>query len=154
MSIKDRNKAVPASYLVMQRGDEVLLMRRQGSGYYDGWYSLPAGHVDAGELPIAAAIREAKEEIDIVIRPEDVRFLHTTYRMKSDPTGDRADFFFAAKKWGGEIRICEPDKCDDLQWFPIDALPEKTIPYIRQVLQNIREGVPYAEFGVDTTPQA
>lgn len=151
--MKERNKAVPASYLVMQRGNDVLLMRRQGSGYYDGWYSLPAGHVDAGELPIAAAIREAKEEIDIAIRPDDVSFLHATYRTKSDPTGDRADYFFAAKEWVGEPRICEPDKCDDLRWFPADALPEKTIPYIRQVLQNIQAGLPYAEIGTDTSSQ-
>ena len=151
MGIKERNRAVPATYIVMRRSNAVLLMRRQGSGYYDGWYSLPAGHVDAGELPIAAAIREAKEEIDITIQPKDVSFLHTIYRTKSDPSGDRADYFFAAKTWTGEIKICEPDKCDDLQWFPIDALPEQTIPYIRQVLQNTQAGLPYAEIGTDTS---
>ena len=60
---RDRNKAVPASYLFLQKGDGILLMRRQNSGYYDGWYTVPAGHVEAGELPVDALLREAKEEI-------------------------------------------------------------------------------------------
>jgi len=63
---KDRNKSVPASYLILRRGNEILLMRRKGSGYYDGWYSVPAGHVEAGELPMNALIREIKEELSIV----------------------------------------------------------------------------------------
>ena len=60
-----RNKAVPASYLVLKKDGKILLTRRQGSGYYDGWYGLPAGHVEAGELPTECLIREAKEEIDV-----------------------------------------------------------------------------------------
>src|SRR3989344_1380919 len=99
---KDRNKSVPASYLILRRGNEILLMRRKGSGYYDGWYSVPAGHVEAGELPMNALIREIKEELSIVLDKDDIRLVHTMYRTKHDETGDRVDFFFAATRWAGE----------------------------------------------------
>ena len=121
---KERNKAVPAVYLFLRKGDEILLMRRQGSGYYDGWYSVPAGHVEAGELPLEGLVREIVEELGIVIDPKDIKLVHTMYRTKHDETGDRVDLFFLSTKWSGEIRIMEPDKCDNIEWFPISALPE------------------------------
>lgn len=51
---KERPKAVPAVYLFMRNGNEILLMRRQNTGYFDGWYSVPSGHVEVGELPLQA----------------------------------------------------------------------------------------------------
>lgn len=46
-------------------------MRRRGSGYYDGWYSVPAGHVEAGELPVDRLVREAREELGITLDKGD-----------------------------------------------------------------------------------
>src|SRR3989338_10078324 len=101
---KERNNAVPASYLILRKGKEILFMRRKGSGYYDGWYSVPAGHVETGELPVSGLVREIVEEFGITISPEDVKLVHTMYRTKHDETGDRVDLFFAANKWQGEIK--------------------------------------------------
>jgi hypothetical protein len=49
--------------------------------------------------------------------------------------------------WSGEITNTEPDKCDDLSWFKLDALPENTIPYIRQALEAHKNNIKYTEFG-------
>lgn len=151
--MKERNKATPAVYLILQKADKVLLMRRQGSGYYDGWYSLPAGHVDAGELPIQSLIRETKEEIGVIVDAQDLKLINTTYRTKSDETGDRADYFFRVDKWSGEPQICEPGKCDELRWCPINTLPEKTIYYIRKILEDVQKGITYSEFKVSHQQQ-
>src|SRR3989338_5936786 len=112
---KERNNAVPASYLILRKGKEILFMRRKGSGYYDGWYSVPAGHVEAGELPVDALLRETKEELGITLDKNDARLVHTMYRTKHDETGDRADLFFKVAKWAGEITNAEPHKCDDIK---------------------------------------
>ena len=145
---RERNKAVPAVYLILRKGDKILLMRRQGSGYYDGWYSVPAGHVEAGELPLEGLVREIVEELDIVIDPKDTKLVHIMYRTKSDETGDRADLFFLSTKWSGELRIMEPNKCDDIKWFPINALPEKMMHHVKEAIQNIEKGIIYSELGV------
>ena len=57
------------------------------------------------------------------------------------------DFFFAPAAWQGEITNMEPHKCNDLRWFPLDALPDNTIPYIREAIRCYREGVGYVEWG-------
>lgn len=44
-SLDERHKVVPAVYAVFRDGDRLLLLRRANTGYYDGYYSLPAGHV-------------------------------------------------------------------------------------------------------------
>ncbi|MBI2635632.1 MAG: NUDIX domain-containing protein [Parcubacteria group bacterium] len=144
---KERNKAVPAVYLFLRKGKEILLGRRRGSGYYDGWYSVPAGHVEAGELPIGGLVREMKEELGIDINPKDLILVHTMYRTKHDETGERLDLFFKCKKWFGEVRINEPDKCDDLRWFPIKKLPENMMHHVKTALENSEKRIPYSEPG-------
>src|SRR3989344_9445258 len=119
---KERNKSVPAVYFIFKKDDRILLGRRQNTGYYDGWHGVPAGHVDAKELPIMAGIREAKEEVGLEVNMKDVQFAHALYRTAHDETGDRADYFFVVNKWNGEPKIMEPEKCDDLQWFPMNKL--------------------------------
>ncbi len=142
---KERNKAVPAVYLVLQKEGKILLMRRAGSGYFDGWYALPSGHVEAGELPMDALAREVMEEIGIKIVKKDIILEHTMYRTKKDDTGDRSDLFFSVSKYENTPINCEPNKCDDLSWFTIDNLPEKTIPYIKEVISNINDKIAYSE---------
>jgi len=42
---------------------EILLHQRKNTGFFDGHFSLVAGHMEDGETIITAAIREAQEEI-------------------------------------------------------------------------------------------
>ncbi len=144
-----RSKAVPASYLILEKEGRILLMRRQNSGYYDGWYSVPAGHVEEGELPIDCLIRETEEEIGIKLEKENIKPAHAMYRTKHDETGDRADYFFVATKWDGEPVIAEPHKCDEMRWFPKDALPENLMHHVRDAIESIACGEVYSELGMD-----
>lgn len=141
----ERHTVKVASYAILRRDNEVLLLRRQGSGYYDGWYSLPAGHIETGEYPLDTAVREAKEEVGIQGEAKDFLHVHTLYRLNEPSEKDYIDFFFAVTSWEGEARIGEPEKCDDVRWFRIDALPENTIPYIRETLHMIGEGVAFSQ---------
>jgi 8-oxo-dGTP diphosphatase len=139
-----RSQFVVAVHLFFLRDDRVLLLRRFNTGWEDGNYSVPAGHVDAGETVTAAAIREAREEIGVSLKPQDVQVVHVMNR-KSD--NERIDFFLLVSSWSGEIVNREPDKCDDLRWYPVTSLPGNVIPYVRQGLQNFRKGIWYSEFG-------
>ncbi len=149
---KERFRIVPASYLVLLRGGRVLLSRRFQTGWQDGQYSLPAGHLDGSETFRQAMAREAREEIGIILRPEDMRVAHMMHRYavpNPEELRERMDAFVVAEHWEGELEILEPEKCDDLRWFPLDALPENIIPCIRVALGHIREGVTYSEFGFE-----
>ncbi len=148
--MKLRNHAVPAVYLVMRKDNKILFMRRQGSGFYDGWYSLPAGHVEAGELPKVGLAREMEEELGIGIDVNALRLVHTLYRTKSDESGDRVDMFFDVPSWQGEPTIMEPHKCDDLQWCSMQELPDKVMPHVRRILEAIDRGETFSEFDLPT----
>jgi 8-oxo-dGTP diphosphatase len=130
--------------LILIKDGKALMLRRENSGWHDGEYSVVAGHVDGRETIAAATVREAKEEAGIDIKEEDIRVLHVQHRI--NPTVEYIDFSVTADKWTGEPQNLEPDKCSDLSWFPIDNLPENTIPYIRNVFENIRNGLPFSEW--------
>lgn len=131
-------------HLFFFRENLVLVLRRFNTGFADGMYSVPAGHLDGGETVIAAAAREAQEEIGVQLDPQCIHFSHVMHRMDGD---ERVDFFVHVSEWIGEPYNAEPEKCDDIRWVPVDDLPPNTIPYIRQALKNHREAVKFDEFG-------
>lgn len=133
---KTRHAIVCASYLLLIKDEKILLLRRSNTGYEDGNYSVPAGHVDEGEPVRRCLVREAKEEIGVTIQENDATLRHVLHRNKREGGFERLDFFFTCKKWKGEITNMEPEKCDDLSWFAVDTLPENTIPYIREAIVN------------------
>jgi 8-oxo-dGTP diphosphatase len=144
--LQDRFKLLVSVYLIFRDGDKVLLLKRSNTGYRDGWYSLPAGHINGGEPAIRAAIREAKEEVGVDIDPKRLRLVHTMHRYSEDPEPqEKIDLGFEVSKWRGELRNAEPEKCAGLTWAAVDTLPEKTIPEIRLVLEMIAKGEPYAD---------
>ena len=150
--MKDRFKVVPAVYLVLLRNNKILLSRRHGTGYCDGEYSLPAGHLDGNETLLQTMVREAEEEIGIMVKPDDLRLVHVMHRKAEEkyrryPEEERIDFFFITDKWAGEPKIMELHKCDDLRWFDLGSLPDNVIPYIRQMIDCVRKKILYSESG-------
>jgi 8-oxo-dGTP diphosphatase len=139
-----RYRTISAVHLFLIRDGQVLLLRRFHTGYEDGNYSVIAGHLDGGEEVIAAMIREAREEAGIEVEPEDMRVVGVMHRNTSP---ERIDFFLAAVRWRGDIHNCEPKRCDELAWYPLDRLPENVIPYVYQALENYRAGQWFASFG-------
>jgi 8-oxo-dGTP pyrophosphatase MutT (NUDIX family) len=141
--VTERFRVVPAAYVVLRRGEDVLLQLRQGTGYRDGyWACAAAGHVEAGESVFEAAVREAREEIGIGVEVGDLEPLtamHRTHR-NGRPVDERVDFFFTCTQWAGEPRRLEPHKSADLRWFALDALPEPVVPHELAVLEGLRAG--------------
>jgi 8-oxo-dGTP diphosphatase len=142
----ERFHFVSAVHLFLWRDGQVLLSRRFNTGYEDGNYSVVAGHLDGDETVVAAAVREAEEEAGIIIAPEDVEVVGVMHRRIGPD--ERIDFFVSVARWTGTITNREPDRCDDLRWSSPDALPENTIPYIRQALENFEQGVWFCSFGI------
>lgn len=149
--VTDRYRVVPASYVLLLRGEadrtEVLLQLRANTGFMDGyWAAAAAGHVEAGEDALAAAVREAHEELGVTVEPADLAPLTAVHRTRStgEPVDERVDFFFTCRRWSGEPHEAESGKTAGLGWFPLAVLPEPTVPHERAVLDALRAGGPAA----------
>lgn len=118
-------------HILCERKGRILLLRRAGTGFFDGLYSLPGGHIEEGESISQAAARELWEETGLRVEPDALDWLGLIHR-RSDT--NRIDFFLRARSWQGLPRLREPDKCSALGWFARDALPEDLVPYIREAL--------------------
>jgi 8-oxo-dGTP pyrophosphatase MutT (NUDIX family) len=135
-----RFSVVPAAYVYLLRGDEVLLQLRRNTGYMDGmWAAGAAGHVELGETAAATAVREAREELGIGIRAADLAPLTVMQRTDGTaaPIEQRVDWYFSASSWEGEPVVREPRKCAAIEWFPLSGLPEDIPPHERIVLEGL-----------------
>jgi 8-oxo-dGTP diphosphatase len=97
---------------------DTLLLVRRGMAPEQGRWALPAGFLDAGEDPRAAAAREAAEETGLVV---EVGELVDVY---ANPPGSGADLFllYLARPAGGELRA--GDDAADARFFGRAELPE------------------------------
>lgn len=133
-----------AAHLLLIQDDQILLARRYQTGWGDGSYSVPAGHLDGGESVASAMARETEEEICVFVKPEDLHVAHVMHRTESD--GERIDFFLTTKTWQGDPIIGEPHKCNDLRWFPLSNLPDNILPYIAKAISQVQDGQSFSEF--------
>ncbi len=134
-----------ASYLLLKKGNQVLLLRRFKTGWGDGMYTLPSGHVEGTETARDTMKREAKEEVGIEIDLKDLKVVHIQQRNASDRK--YVDFYLIAEKWKGEPKNNEPEKSDDVRWFDIDKIPTNTLEFITIVIKKIGNNEFYSEHG-------
>ena len=124
-------------------GRESLLLARRGIEPYKGWWDLPGGFLDNGELPRDGLARELREELGVapVAEPrligadideyprddiaEDARFVLSLYFLCELPPG---------------ARLSPADDVVEAAWFPLDALPaEIAFPVNRRFVEGLVE---------------
>lgn len=133
--MKKRNKLPISVQLILENEDKILLMKRKNTGYEDGKYSLPGGHVEPNEEIRKALVREAQEEIGIHIDVQDVEFYKVMNR-KVNTEQEYVDFIFKANHWTGNVTNEEKDKCEEIIWVNKEEIPENTLNFIPQILKN------------------
>jgi ADP-ribose pyrophosphatase YjhB (NUDIX family) len=140
----ERFKMIACGYGLFIRDDKILLVRRSKTGYMDGFYGLPSGHIEDNEPLTQGTLRELLEETGVALSSKNIRLVHIMHRRSTDI---RMDFFFEVSDWKTDPINTEPDKCDDMRWFALDSLPENVIPYIKIALQNVQHNIFYSELG-------
>jgi len=110
------------------RSDRSLLLQKRSSYkdvFPDCWDVSCAGHVDAGEEPLAAAVRELCEELGLSISPERLQPLFTL--RKSFTFGALQDneinHVFLLRLEDAEIPAPAPGEISELRWIDAAALP-------------------------------
>lgn len=129
-------------------GEEILLQKRQNTGFADGFYDFSAsGHVEDNESMKVAMCREAKEELNIIINPEDLEFVCLIHKNLGN--GIYVNIYFKTTKWIGEPIINEPYKNEEIKWFSINDLPENLINDRIEAIKNYKKAIKYCEYGWD-----
>jgi 8-oxo-dGTP diphosphatase len=144
--MQERHTANLAVYLMLISEDRLLLALRKNTGFADGLYSLPSGHVEVGESVVDAMVREANEEIGIVLDPENLEMVHVAYHQSDKPY---VDFYWLCTEFEGKVCNGEPEKCGELTFFPIDELPDNVAPNVRSAIEHMAEGKVFSEFGFE-----
>ena len=100
----------------------------------DTW-TLPGGKQEYEETVYEAAIREVKEETNLKIKNPIV------FSVSDDFQSDRhfVTIEMIAKEYTGKLKIMEPTKEDDWQWFDLDNLPENIYSPSREKKKKYKE---------------
>lgn len=132
-----------AVHVFLLKEGSILLLKRANTGFKDGYWSVPAGRLNSGETIKKAMIREAKEEVGVKIDFKDLSKIVVTHHK--DDRGERLYFFSYCYSWKSEPKNIEIDKCEKIEWFNINNLPDKIVEHVKQVLNDPDNN--YFEYG-------
>ncbi|HSX53142.1 MAG TPA: NUDIX domain-containing protein [Patescibacteria group bacterium] len=144
------NTAQPhiACYVVLRMGSKIAFVLRSNTDYMNGCYGLPSGKVEKNESFVQGAVREAKEEVGIEVKPSDLKQLITVHRFdNTSHINDWVDVYFEATKWKGKPYNAEPHLHSKLEWLDPVNLPENIVPAVLFTLSEIKKGKRYSEYG-------
>lgn len=145
-SKKKRFTLIVDVHLFLIKGNKILLLLRENTGYEDGKYHVPAGHMDGQEPITKALIRESREEVGININTSNVKIAHIMHSVDSN---ERMAFFFEVKRWRGKIRNMEPEKHGEVRWFELNKLPRNMVPYAKFAIGCYKKGQIFSKYGWD-----
>ena len=90
--------------------------------------------------------RRAEEEAGIRLKLIDLEVAHVMHRYKPDER-EYIDVYLQIDTWEGEVINKEPEKCDELKWFPLDDLPSNIVPEVKIAIENIEKKNFYSDVG-------
>ena len=93
----------------------VLFQKRAQNVHNGGFYdSSSGGHLEEGEAPLSAALRETKEEIGVSLSPNDLDFL-CSYIVR-----DKLCFMYLSDRTNkNDAFTLDPEEVDSLEWVSL-----------------------------------
>ena len=114
------------SGIILIEEDKLALIERHRAGIH--YYAFPGGGIDEGESPEQAAIREAEEELGIVVRVK-LKVAEVLFSGSSQ-------FYFLVEKISGEFGTGTGEEYGEYNpiygsylplWLPLADIPNKNI---------------------------
>jgi len=106
--------------VIITKDKKVLLGQRKGAHGMGTWCP-PGGHLEFMETIEECARRETMEEVGVVIR--DIQKPVFTEDFFKEEDRHYITMLVTTKWASGEIKLMEPDKCEQWDWFSWDGLP-------------------------------
>jgi ADP-ribose pyrophosphatase YjhB (NUDIX family) len=113
---------------LIEQGDQLLLARRIFPPF-KGYWTLPAGFMNAHEIPADAAKRECLEETGLEIA---IKELVNVFGGREHPNGADIFIVYRAEITGGALHA--GDDVDQVAFFSRDHLPPLAFSSIRKIL--------------------
>lgn len=136
-----RKKKIVATLVFPVKGDEVLLVRKTkkiGIGLWNGF----GGGVEEGESPKQSAVRELKEEANLIVREADLesRGKAVFHNKKEDGHEFVVEVhLFVLRKWQGDVRLNKEVR--DATFWSVNNLPfDEMLPSDRQWVPLVLSG--------------
>ena len=122
-------------HILLMRNSRMFMLRRAHTGFMDGYYGLPGGHLRRGESVSEAAVRECREETGVVPQDLDPRCVlpYISFRHQG------LNFVFESHRFEGEPRVNEPELFDACCWAARDDLPARVTPWLVDALAMPRD---------------
>lgn len=124
---------IPAVNVFVINNSKLLLGRRDNTGWMDGKLCPPGGHIEKGETPTAAMLREIAEELGVAVKSEDLEFLCVAAR-NTVPEYISYEFVLRDKMY--DFYNAEPEKCSELVWSSLSELPADIIDHFHQIITH------------------
>ena len=128
-------------HVLLFKEQQLFLLRREKTGFMDGYYSLPGGHQRAGESVEDAARRECQEEAGVVAGAMEAVCV-MPYRSGRH---QGLNFVFEVTQWEGDPKVGEPELFSEARWVTPPQMPRRAVPWIADVLQARQSGVWFRE---------
>lgn len=136
MSKETKIVRVGVASWIVNPADCVLLGLRK-SAHGAGTWAPPGGHLEFGETPKDAAIRETIEETGLDLYLDNVQFRGFTNDIFSAEDKHYITMHFVTRIHREMFaKLREPDKCIMWRWFPRYELPRNLFAPAAQFLQQ------------------
>lgn len=128
---------------VIVENDSGLILVGKRIGSHAPYWSIPGGRLKLGESFEVGAKRELREEFDIDIEEPKVIAVTNNLRTYKTEGLHYISVILWAKKFRGEPRIVEQDKCAEFAWCDPHKLPQPHFDASELGVQCWLEGSPY-----------
>jgi len=144
--MKERQWVKLVVYVLLERDGKILLGKRKNI-FGEGYYSMPAGHIEQGETVLECAKRELLEETGIGTSEFEFKcaILLKPYKINGVKADPYVAFCAMAKNWKGEPKNMEPEKNEGWEWHPLDKLPEPLFPPIKMLIECVKSSAPFID---------
>jgi len=101
--------------LIINSQGEMLTVRKRGTTAF----MQPGGKIDAGETPLAALVRELREELALDAAPDDFRY-EGRYRAQA---ANEAGMIVEAEafSWFADPKVTPQAEIEELKWLPVEG---------------------------------
>ncbi|MFD4480401.1 NUDIX domain-containing protein [Streptomyces sp. NPDC058471] len=133
--------------VLLYRQDGRVLLLRRAEPEYHAQLTIVGGHLEEHEWYDEGACREVREEVGVLVEPENLELSCTAHLLA--PSGQRRlALLFTTQSWTGEPRNCEPDRHTALVWADPGEPPADVHPFTRELLQQFVTGSPRANISI------